>query len=347
MPGPYDTMRKRFVSFLFATLGLALIACPAHGDLLRTQTIQLQEGWNSIYLEVSPSDVEPSVVFSNTPIDIVASYYETASSAQFVQDPEAELFRQTGWGVWYADDRPDSFLSTLHAIYGQQAYLIHSLEAHTWSVRGTVRIPDNRWRPGSYNFVGFSVDSVAAPTYAQFFAGSDEHDMEKIYRLINGSWKKVMDANGETMRAGEAFWIYCEGSSSYKGPLQVDAPSTYGLLSMGGRMELILRNKTGHPITPTLAHVVSSGDPVPLSVVIQSVGDPAQPVKDVAIPFPDGDWTQPLPTIETGIAMRVPFAVRSEDMTSAAQSSLIKVTTDLGTVDWIPVMGLRDDLEEN
>ena len=346
MPGPYDTMRRRLVSFLFATLGLALAACPAHGDLLRTQTIQLAAGWNAVYLEVSPSDVEPSVVFSNTPIDIVASYYGASSSAQFVQNPDAELFRQAGWGVWYADDRPDAFLRTLHAVHGQQAYLVHSGAAHAWSVVGTVQKPDVRWAPDSYNFIGFPVNGVAAPTFAQFFAGSAAHDLDRLYRLVDGTWKKVTVPDGEVMRSGEAFWVYCAGPSSYMGPLRLETISRHGLFAAGGRAELILRNNTDHPVVPTLEHVASSDDAVPLAILIQAVGDPEDPVRDVAAALPDGAWTQPLPPLEAGASVRVPFAVRLEDMTSGLQTSLLKVSTEMGTEAWIPVIGLRDDLEE-
>jgi len=33
-------------------------------------------------------------------------------------------------------------------------------------------------------------------------------------------------------------------------------------------------------------------------------------------------------------------------MTAARRSSLLKFTSDIGTITWVPVLGLRDDLAE-
>jgi len=332
---------------LLLLLTVAIFCSPVvHADTVRTQTIEIEEGWNAVYLEVGPAEPEPATVFEETPIDIAAAYLTPDSSAQFVINPGADLFRQTGWAVWYAGDRPDSFLKTLHAILGQQAYLIHSKAAFTWRVTGTVEKAEANWQPDAYNFVGFSVDAVAAPTFSQFFAGSEAHDQGRIYRLVNGAWKKVTVPDGENMRSGEAFWVYCDGSSDYPGPLGVETTSRFGVMALSAGAELVLRNETPHPVTPTLEHVASGTNSVPLAVIIQAVSATNDPIKQVAAAFPDGNWTQDLPALEAGTALRVPLTARVEDMTEVIHASLLKISTDLGTEVWIPVVGIRESSGE-
>ena len=339
-----NTSMQRLLLLLL--LGAISFSPAVRADTVRTQTIEIEEGWNAVYLEVGPIELDPATVFEGTPIDIAAAYLAPDSSAQFVLNPGADLFRQTGWGVWYAGDRPDSFLKTLHAVLGQQAYLIHSKAAFTWRISGTVDKADVKWQPDTYNFVGFSVTVPAAPTFAQFFVGSAAHDLDRIYRLVNGAWKKVTVPDGETMRSGEAFWIYCAGSSDYPGPLGVETPSRFGVIALSGGADLVLRNETPYPVTPTLEHVASGTNSVPLAVVIQAVSDTDDPIKQVAAALPDGDWTQELPTLEAGKALRVPLTARTEDMSGGMSTSLLKISTDLGTEVWIPVIGIREDAEE-
>src|SRR5437667_8818882 len=208
------------------SLGLflaCLAAAPTiRAETTRTQTIQLHQGWNAVFLEVYPPNSDPGLLFASTPVDIAASYYAHASSAQFIARPGSEMFKKAGWGVWYAGNRPDAFLKTLYSIYGQQAYLIHSTRDYTWSITGAVTPAAARWQPNAFNFVGFSVNSPGAPTFAQFFGGSLAHNHNRIYRLSNGAWRQVLDPSAETMQSGEAFWIYCNGNSGYQGPLQVE-----------------------------------------------------------------------------------------------------------------------------
>jgi hypothetical protein len=314
---------------------------------LRTQTIQLQKGWNAVFLEVYPDDSAPSVIFADTPVDIAAATFTRNVSAQFMIDPGTDLFRQAGWGVWYGEHRPDAFLRTLHAIYGQQAYLIHSRADFTWQITGSVVPPEVEWQPNAYNLVGFSVAAPNGPTFGQFFAGSKAHRHNRIYRLANGTWRRVTDPSAETMRSGEAFWIYCDGPSRYLGPLGVETATRRGLLLGLGAEAVTLRNQTDHPIAARIEHVVSGTNGVPLSIVIQAVGDPALPVRLVATPLPNGGWSQALPPLEAGRAVRVPFEARQEHLQAVLQASLLKVSSDLGTEVWIPVVSLREDLRQD
>jgi hypothetical protein len=315
------------------------------GQILRTQTIQLHRGWNAVFLEVYPGETKPSALFAQTPVDIVAAFFAPGSSAQFMTQPGADLFSQAGWGVWYAENRPDAFLKTLYSIYGQQGYLIHAKSDSTWTVTGAVVPAQTKWQANAYNFVGFSMHPTAAPTFAQFFSGAAALRHNKIYRLVNDMWRRVSDASAETMRPGEAFWIYCDGATTYQGPLRVETKTRTGLVLGKDEDNLTLWNDTPNPLQPTVEHVVAEGSSVPLSLVVQVTSATNTLTKSVSVAQPAGGWTQPLPPLEAGAACKMPLEARTQDMSANIQGSLLKITTDLGTVQWLPVFCLRQDLE--
>lgn len=314
---------------------------PGH---LRNQEIQLQQGWNAVFLEVEPADTAPAKVFEGLPVDRVATLFQNPSTNQFVTDPGVELFKGSGWGVWYEPGLPEAFLKSLDAIEGNRAYLVHAKSAITWKVSGRVTGALTKWQPDAFNLVGFPVQAVGGPTFAQFFAGSDGHRGQTIYRLVGGRWKKVLQPSSETLRSGESFWIHCKGASDFQGPLQVETASSQGLMLSQGASEVILRNRCPHPLTATVHHVAGDTLPLPLSIIVRSYGNPAAPVQTVEARRPAGAWEQALPPLEIGAALAIPLECRSAELLRPRQGSLLKITTDLGTETWIPLSGFRDDL---
>lgn len=327
---------------------LVLLASPlsAQSDkgLQRTQSISLGKGWNAVFLEVEAVDTKPMKTFAGLPVDKVATLFENPVSNQFVSDSAIDLSKSSGWGIWYADDRPESFLGTLDSIHGNRAYLVHATEACTWKATGAVAMLQVDWKPDAYNFVGFPVKTPGGPSFAEFFAGSPAHQGQTIYRLVGGRWKKVIQPAAEFMRSGEAFWVFCDGRSDYQGPLRVETPSRRGLVLGRDPVELTLRNTCPHPIHPTIESVSSTG--LPLSIVVRSYGSPTAPVASVGVPMPSGSWVQNLPPLEVAAGIATPFQLRLPEMLQAQQSSLLKITTDLGTEAWVPVRGFRDDLDD-
>lgn len=330
-------------------VGLALAGDLRGADPVaqRTQRVALVQGWNAVFLEVYPAEPEPATVFRGTPVDVVASFFARPVTAQFVANPGADLFRRAGWGVWYAEDRPDAFLKSLHGIQGQQAYLVHATRNFTWEVQGTVVVPDVSWVPNAYNLVGFSVDAQSPPTFAQFFDGSPAHRHNRIYRLQDGAWRQVTAPGAETMRSGEAFWIYCEGASKYSGPLGVETRTRQGILLGSSAAPLTLRNHATYPLAATIEHRPSVGPPVPLAVVVRALGQTEGQIAAVSSPRPDGAWTLDLPALEAGQALQIPIEARAEAMTLPTQASVLRVRSDVGAEVWLPVLATRPDLEES
>jgi hypothetical protein len=248
--------------------------------------------------------------------------------------------------VWYGAGRPDAFLKTLNAIYGQQAYLIHTTAAFEWRVEGLVSMGKVRWQPNSYNLTGFSMRAQGTPTFAEFFAASPAHRGKPVYRLTDGVWRKVTNAAAEPMRSGEAFWVFCEGSSDYQGPFTVETTPREGILVLNSGGTLTIRNRSDHPVTPTMEHVAVDRKPVPLSIRVRVLGDSEEPVKSVAAAKPASAWTQAMPPMEAGAALALPIEVRRQEMTAGEQCSLIKISTDMGTELWVPVYAARTDLQK-
>lgn len=330
---------------LLAT-GSAAVASETGPAMKRTQTVTLTAGWNAVFLEVEPLDVAPGAVFKGLPVDIAAAYFPQEAPTQFVSNPGTQLFKGLGWGVWYAENRPDAFLKTLNAIYGQQAYLIHANQAFQWKVEGLVSLPKVRWQPDSFNLTGFSVKAQGAPTFGEFFAASSAHRGQGIYRLVNDVWKKVVNPSAEVMRSGEAFWIFSKGGSDFQGPLSVETAAGGMMLELTPGDTLILRNGTDHPVTPHMEHVAPDAKPVPLSINVRVLGEQSKAVKYLAAEKPAAAWQQEMPALEAGGRLGIPFTARTAEMTAPEQMSLLKITTDMGTETWVPVLSRRPDLEK-
>lgn len=344
-----ESVRVRSVARTWFCLALAGVvglagARTGWGGLLRTQTVELQTGWNAVYLELDPTQKDPALLFAGQPVDVVAAFATPAKGAQFVRNPTASLLGSFGWSVWYAPSRSDAFLTSLHAVYGAKPYLIHATTNATLTYSGEFALEALVWTPDAYNFVGFTVADPGAPTFQQFFRGSPAHNHNKMYRMVDGTWRQVMDPSAQAMRAGEAFWIYCDGRSDYPGPLQVSARSHLGVnLWPDGGDEVVFRNRADHPLSFQVEHLVDPAHPVPLSTPVQTMDEAAGGLRTLTVNFDADHFQQQFPALEAGAAIRLPLELRSQDAGASLRYSLLKVVTDLGTISYLPVTTSRDD----
>lgn len=326
-------------------VALPLSAVRAQSDLVRTQDISLQAGWNAVYLEIDPETNSPAALFAGIPVDVVAAYAAPRRGAQFVKNPTAGMLASYGWAVWYAPGRGDHFLSTLYAIYGAKPYLIHAVSNTSLTVRGTAAPDRTTWMPNAYNFVGFNVVTPGGPTFREFFRGSDAHLHNNLYRMTNGIWRQVLNPDSVAMRAGEAFWIYCSGPSDFAGPLQVKTPTRLGVVvSSRTGSEVIFRNRSTHPVSFYVEHLTDPAAPVPLSVPILATDESAGGgLRTVNVHLESGAWRQDFPALEAGASIRLPLELRVQDMAVGTRSSALKVVSDVGTVIYVPVTATREE----
>ncbi len=313
---------------------------------VHTQTVDIQPGWNAVYLEVDPRPADPSALFAGLPIDVVATHIAPARGSQFVSNPGADLHLAYGWAVWYAPEREDTLLTTLYAVQGGRAYLLHARTNATLQIQGEVPTVSQVWTPDAYNFVGFPLRHPGGPTFGEFFGPSPAHRHNRIYRLVNGTWRQVTQPNTTVMRAGEAFWIYTQGRSDYRGPLDVRAASSFGVfLSGASSSDIIFRNLASHPITFTVAHVPGDHDDIPMAIEMQAYDEEAPGFRTVTYTFEQGGWVQPFPPLASGAGIRLPLRLHLSTEPVGRQFSLLRIESDLGTIVYVPVSALREELK--
>ena len=321
---------------LFLSANLLLSDSPAAE--VWTQKIDLVSGWNAVFVELDPLKTVPADLFEGLPIDVAAGFSSSAKPAQFVVDPTADMLMAYGWNVWYSPRRADQFLSTLSAIQGGNPYFIHATTNTQLVIQGTIAPDLFAWTPDAFNFVGFPVVSQGGPTFAEFFSGSAAHDINRIYRMVNGTWRLVTDPARTVMRQGEAFWIYCDGRSSFKGPVDFATGSQGGvILSTLAGAEIVVRNSTSHPVTVALEHIVDAAAPVPLISVITVYDLENSLIHEAGVSLGAGAWSMQLPPIEAGAGVKFPLALDRQRAGFPTRRSVIKATTDLGTIVYLPV----------
>ena len=299
-----------------------------------TQAIEISPGWNAVYLEVDPVEAKPAALFDGTPVDTVARYFQGATKVQFLSDPAEEPWKKEGWGVWYAPGQEKSFLSSLHAIDGGQAYLVHATEAFSWQVEGEPLAPRRSWRTESFNFTGFSVDADSPPAFGDFFAGAEGAIGERIYRLVDGRWAKVLEPHATSMRPGEAFWIYCDGRTRYAGPLQVATPPG-GRLDFGDGGDVVtVEIKNTSPVRQQVTLSSSAGTALP---IWRGTKDPS--TQSTTFTAPGGD--EVLATLEPGETHAARLQLRRELMSEGAHSAVLELRGESGSVVRLPVSAER------
>lgn len=252
---------KKLISSLFTKLALALAAS---ATLLAaptaTQQIALRPGWNAIWLEVAPVDPSPTAVFNGAPIDSVWGWSTPVTSAEFVDDPAAPNWNTSAMLMFVPTDRVESFQNNLFAMHAHRPYLVKLLggSAVTITVTGTPSAIFPAWLPNVFNLRGFPVDPSSPPTFAQFFQHSAAHyasgQIRQMYQLAaTGQWQLV--SNTTQMENGVAYWVRCEGASTYAAPVEVTVPGGDELDFTLEHTELTieLKNNRGANSTATIS----------------------------------------------------------------------------------------------
>jgi len=253
--------------FTLAWIGLACCfgSLPALAQWT-TQTIRLQPGWNAVYLEVQPEPRDCDALFAGLGVESVWVWNRRFSTVQFIQDPTQLLPGQPDWLNWVASTNPARATRNLYTLQGGQACLIKvpGQGVITWTLKGQ---PVNRpidWLPNSFNLAGFPLASGSSLTFQALFAGSPAHSGQAIYRLNNiGVWERLANPASSVVLPGEAFWVFCQGPSTYSGPMQVQTDQRDGLLYGRQLLEqtLRIRNTSLAPTSFVLRRLPSLAPP--------------------------------------------------------------------------------------
>ncbi len=307
----------------------ALIPAAARADATVTQEFELRPGWNAIFLEVQPEPDDPATVFAGVPVESVWTWFEPSSAVQFIQNPGEGDWNQAAWGA-YLKAEDQGFLTNLHAVIANRAYLVklEGSQAVSWSVAGRPTSGLIEWVADSFNLVGFRVAS-APPTFADLLAPSSAHVGQAIYRIgDSGNWEFVDDPASASVRSGEAYWVYCEGASTYQGTLDVQLPGGDGLDfgALTDSLTITLHNLSDQTVDVTI---------VPLSTDVDLAYRTLSETGDF-------EWPplQDMPAIRLGPDgwNNLRIAVRRETLEVERAESVIQITDGRGTRLQVPVL---------
>lgn len=247
------------LSLLAAGALLALAAPSFAGSGVVTQTFELRPGWNAVFLQVQPEPRDPASVFRDLPVESVWAWIDRRSPVQFIQDPSEEPWGQPGWSVYYKSE-PKAFLTNLHAVFAGWAYLVSfaGTKAQSWQVAGVPSAQSTQWVADSFNLAGFPLDPAASVTFADLLGPSPAHAGQPVYRMgKDGKWQLIADHAAAAARNGEAYWVYCKGTSSYQGPVELTLPFgsrlDYGAVLTELTVTLSNQSGTARAVTLTLS----------------------------------------------------------------------------------------------
>ncbi len=315
-------MKTRFC--IFATLLVMALSLNAQ---LTNQTFQLRNGWNSIWLELEPTNTSINVVFAGLPVSSVWTYVGKNSSVQFIQQQTEDPFSNPEWLGYFPPPRSESFLSKLYAVHSLKPYLIKLTNTATLTITGTPVVRPVKWITDSFNLRGFPVNPGSPPTFATFFGPSPAHSGQAVYELqSNGQWQLALST--AAMKRGEAYWSFCLGASTFEGPTGITLELGEGLNYGTVLTELVPRIINNSSNTHTVCwRDLFSGTDNPLSY--QTFADNRLSWVNLPAPY--------CFDITAGSSIDLRLAIRRKDFPGTTYGSLIEVTDEIGTRYLVPV----------
>jgi hypothetical protein len=197
-------------------------------------------------------------------------------------------------------------------------------------ITGVASVKKTTWVPDSFNLMGFKVNPDTPPDFETFFSASPAHAGQAVYELnkTTGKWNFIENLAATKIKSGEAYWIYCEGASTYQGPLEVILPSLKGLDygKYSDTLALTFHNITDNSLMVNI---------LPLSAEIELVYKIYNAETGV------WEWpplnSMPPFSMTSGIWKNVRISVRKESLGAEKAESLIRIWDDLGTQLIVPV----------
>ncbi len=312
------------------------LGCPkAEASDVVTQTFSLRGGWNSLWLDLQPTNDVPASVLNGLPVEQIWTYQERSPAVDFISDPSEPVWNRDRWMSWAPAGRPEAIGNSLFAITGHRAYLIKLSAPANLSVTGRPSLRTPVWQPDAYNLRGFPVDPGVAPTFREFFRTSSAHfDVQAnapraIYEMdASGAWRLVTPT--DLMQYGTAYWVFSSGSSDFVAPFEVSIAEGGLALDFGRRIRGLTvqaRNRRSTPVDATLEQLPQPAEPTLATASFSSAtGTAWEPLESLVeknlLPGQTYGWR---------------LAARRQSMTEAIHTSVVEVRDNLGTRYLIPV----------
>ena len=221
-----------------------------------SQTINLEQGWNSVWLTLQPDDGAVEAVFADSAIQMVMTPQVDLGAAEFVGDVGRVRVNQDGWRSWRRSSPVQEH--TLALVRAHRGYLIYADSAITLTVTGEAWFERPEFRPDGYSLIGFSLSE------AKTFDDVPWLEPSRILRLqADGNWVGVGGA--DSIGHNEAYWIRTEGAFQWDMALRFpgtrwidlgEGPSDLVVSEMDlQRFELSLRNAADSAIAVGITKV--------------------------------------------------------------------------------------------
>ena len=268
----HDAGRVR--RWVAAIAGVACLGGNAAWGQWTTQTFQLSNGWNAVYLQVLPEDAGCDAVFSNWPVAHVSLYSMESALASFLASPDEPLDMAADYLTW----RPGlpTGANALNSVVAGHAYLLYATQACTRVLTGRPAVPRLEWVAGAlgtnaYNLMGFCHSPTSK--FGAFLSGAGFDPAKLLVYRVGGtnpaspSFYTLGGFSGSVattpMEPGKAYFIACNKRSSFSGPVRVFPAGTDGIrfAADGSREFLRLVNEHGAPLTVSLAVSNSAAAP--------------------------------------------------------------------------------------
>ena len=325
----------------------------------QTQSLELEPGWNGVYMHVNSTHSGIAALANGTPVEEVWLWQPRITTAQYVTNPDAPSDSKSRWASWKSLLGDAS--STLKQMPGNAAYLVKlgGDQNYTWDIKGKPVPPVYQWTTSGLNFLGLpSVETNPKSLEDYFDQAGDLLRVAEIFSYTGGDLGpsnpgQVYGLRTTTARRGQAFWIRSGTKfNRYFGPFEVSLQSPSGA-SFGENLagyRVRLRNLTSAALTVTLTGVDSEtppgGEPVitgPAPVLVRGALDTSTlTYAHAALSGGPQAWVLE-PFGEVGSEVEVVLGLNRSAMTGgedAFYAGLLRFTDSLGhsQVD-IPVSG--------
>jgi len=325
----------------------------------QTQSLELEPGWNGVYMHVNSTHSGIAALANGTPVEEVWLWQPRLTTAQYVTNPDAPSDSKSRWASWKSGLGDAS--STLKQMPGNAAYLVKlgGNQNYTWDIKGKPVPPIYQWTTSGLNFLGLpSVETNPKSLEDYFDQAGDLLQVAEIFSYTGGDLGptnpgQVYGLRTTTARRGQAFWIRSGTKfNRYFGPFEVSLQSPSGA-SFGENLagyRVRLRNMTSAALTVTLTGVDSEtppgGEPVitgPAPVLVRGALDTSTlTYAHAALSGGPQAWVLE-PFGEVGSEVEVVLGLNRSAMTGgegAFYAGLLRFTDSLGhsQVD-IPVSG--------
>ncbi|MDZ8119879.1 hypothetical protein [Pontiella agarivorans] len=236
-----------------------------------TETYELKQGWNAVFLHIDPSHVSIPELLDrdiNSPITQIWRW-NAPSTGNFYEDPFEYTQVATGWKQWIVSD-PFKGLQTM---VGGMAYLVETGSDYSWAIKGRPVVPAYDWNVDGLNLFGFPTDKTSPATFEDYFNASAElQATDYTFYSYNGiqldstNPKKIHPFlyRNEALNRGQAYWMSGgETFNRYFGPFEVDLSGREGLnyRDSGSALSLRIRNMSGQPVTVQMDLLPSENPP--------------------------------------------------------------------------------------